>query len=277
MRPRHFGLVCLVVLAVLAGCGTLTGSSAETTTVTPAPVPTAAPSPDNSRGVLAPGLTASGVTDTGALAHAHVEVVNGTSYRWERSRSATHRFGNATAESGETRVLTYENPSRYFLQVNPYETVIDGRVRSLSDYEAYADGDVVYRTWRTDNGRTVRERSDVDETPDGVDDAAVAIRRYLDLENQRVSRIDAGEGAHYEVVGTRTSLPRFGRLDTYRTRAVVRSDGFVRSLNVTFTVRRNDERIDVHDNFTYRQVGTATVTEPEWVVDHVNESTRTDV
>ncbi|SFS05334.1 hypothetical protein SAMN05216559_2838 [Halomicrobium zhouii] len=276
MGWRFFGTVGLVVLAVTAGCGSLTDSSTETTTVTPAPVPTPSPSPEEPGGSLAPGLDASGVTDAGSLARSHAEITDGTSYRMDGTRSVVHQFGNTTAESAVARRLTYENASRYHLAADPYETVIDGRIQSLDNHENYVDGDVAYRTWRTDDGRVVRKNASAGGRPAEADLVTVAIRRYLRLENETVSRIDVGEGTHYEVVGTRPTLPRYGALDSYRARAVVRSDGFVRSLNVTFTVRRNDERIDVRDNVTYRQVGTATVTEPKWVTDDVNESTRTD-
>lgn len=276
MGWRFLGTVGLVVLAVTAGCGSLTDNSVETTTVTPAPVPTPSPSPQEPGGSLAPGLDASGVTDPGSLAQSHAEITDGTSYQMERMRSVVHRFGNTTAESTEVRRLTYENASRYHLAADPYETLVDGQVRSLHDFEAYVDGDVVYRTWRTDDGRTVRENASVSERPDEADLVDVAIRRYLRLENETVSRIDVGDGTHYEVVGTRTTLPRYGDLEAYHARAVVRSDGFVRSLNVTFTVRRNDDQIDVRDDVTYRQVGNVTVTEPAWVDDDANESARTD-
>jgi len=277
MGWRFLGSVGLVVLVVTAGCGSLTDSPTETTTVTPAPVPAPSPSPEEPGGSLAPGLDASGVTDPGSLAQSHGEITDRTSYRVDRTSSVVHWFGNTTAESAVVRRLTYENASRYHLAADPYETVIDGRIQSLDDYEAYVDGDVAYRTWRTDDGRTVRENASAGERPAEADLVTVAIRRYLRLENETVSRIDVGDAPHYEVVGTRPTLPRYGALDSYRARAVVRSDGFVRSLNVTFTVRRNDERIDVRDNFTYRQVGAATVTEPEWVADDANESKRTDV
>jgi len=276
MGWRLLGVLGLVALAVTAGCGSLTDSAAETTTVTPAPVPTPSPSPDEPSGSLAPGLDASGVTDAGSLARAHAEALEGTSYRWHRSRAASHRFGNATAESAETRVLTYENAAVYHLRVDQYETVIEGRVQSLDDYEAYADGEARYQTWQTDDGRTVRRNASLGEPPADVDVAVVAIRRYLDLDNETVSRIDVGERRHYEVVGTRTALPRFGRLDSYRARAVVRADGFVRSLNVSLTTHRNDERIEVSENFTYSQVGNATVTEPAWVADAANASAGTE-
>lgn len=276
MPLRRLGLVGLVVLALTAGCGSFTDSGTDTTTVTPAPVPTVPSSPDDTRGTLAPGLSASEVTDTGTLARAHAAAANETSYRVQRSRTVVHRFGNTTAESTETRQLTYENASTYHLKADPYETVIDGQIRSLDDYEEYAGGDAVYRTWRTDEGRTVRENATVSEHPAEVDLTAVAIRRYLRLENETVSRIDVGEGIHYEIVGTRSTLPRFGRLDSFRARAVARADGFVRSLDVTFTVRRNDERIDIRDGFTYRTVGNVTVADPDWLSEAANGSTETD-
>jgi hypothetical protein len=45
---------------------------------------------------------------------------------------------------------------------------------------------------------------------------------------------------------------------------VIREDGFVRSLNVTYEAMDNGREIDAQYTFTYTNVGTATVTPPEW-------------
>lgn len=262
MRWRLLGLLAL---AVTAGCGSLTGSTTDTPTVTPAPVPTASPTPDEPRGGIAPGLHAAGVTNPGFLARSHVERVTGTSYVWWSSQTASHHFRNSTVNSSASQVVTFENASAYHREVDQYETLLDGQLRRLDDYEEYADGDVVYRTWRTDDGRAFRKNASANESREYAELAAVEIRRYLNLEDQRVKRAQVDGGRYYEVVGNRSMLPRFGPLDSYRARAIVRADGFVRSLDVSFSAGRDNERIDVHYNFTYRQVGDATVSEPDWV------------
>lgn len=261
MRWRLFGLL---VLALTAGCGSLTGSTTETESVTPAPVPTASPTPDSVAG-LAPGLSASGITDVRALARNHTQVTTRTSYVLVRTQSTTHTFGNSSVNASGSQRITYENGSRYHLSVDEYEALINGQIRRLDDYEEYRDGSVEYRKWSNDDGLTV----ELTEPTNGSEKYALVatsdIRRFLDIEDETVSRIDVDGGEYYEVVGTRTSLRRFGPIDSYRARAVIRADGFVRTLDVTFTETRDDERIEAHYNFTYRDVGNAEVTEPEWV------------
>lgn len=261
----HWRLLGFLVLSVTAGCGSLTDSGTDTPTVTPAPVPTPSPTPDDPRGGLAPGLHASGVTDAGFLARNHEEAVQNTSYVWRSSSSASHWFGNSSVNSSELQVVTFGNATTYHREVDEYETMIDGQLEQLEEYEEYAGGDVVYRKWTTYDGRTFRRTESSNVSVEYANLAAEYIRRYLDLETETVSRIDVGDGRYYEVVGTRSSLPRFGPLDSYRARAVVRDDGFVRSLDVRFTWVRDDERVEARYNFTYRQVGNATVTEPDWV------------
>lgn len=255
----------VAVLAVTAGCGSFATASDPTPTVTPAPVPTASPTPDEPRGAVAPGLRATGVTDPGRLARSHVEAASGTSYVWRSSTAASHQFRNSTVDTSESQMVAAGNGSTYHRTVDQYETMLDGEVRRLDDYEEYVDGTVIYRKWSSDDGRTVRENVTTNDSGRYAPIAAQRIRRYLALDAASVSRVDVGEGAHYEVVGTRETLPRFGSLDSYRARAVVRADGFVKRLDVRFHVRRNDERIDVRYNFTYERVGETTVSEPDWI------------
>lgn len=77
--------VVLVVLVVFAGCGGVFGGE-ETTTLTPAAVPTdeptATPVPR-----LAPGLTRAGVTNASALAAAHDGALDGRSFTVRRTRT----------------------------------------------------------------------------------------------------------------------------------------------------------------------------------------------
>lgn len=269
MRWRLIGLV---VLAVTAGCSSLTGTSTESPTVTPAPVPTASPTPDDPRGGLAPGLSASGVTQVGTLARAHVDAATEESYVWRRSAVATHDFGNSSLNSSKSQVVIFENRTTYHRSVERYETIIDGRIMFLEDYEEYRSGDVAYRKWTRDSSLTIEETDPAEESPTYANIAASDVIRFLELENETVSRIAVGEERHYEVVGTRDSLPRFGPLDAYQARAVVRADGFVRSLDVRVTATPDDERIEAHYNFTYRQVGNTTVTEPEWVPENETDA-----
>jgi hypothetical protein len=258
-------VVVVALVALLAGCGTIAGVGDSPDTVTPAPVPTAATPSEGAGYTLPPGVDTTGVTAVDRLARAHAAAAADTRHVWRRSMSATHWFGNSSVNSSTTAVVRFHNGSSYHRRVDRHEAVIDDELRYLEDYEEYVTGAVAYRSWTTDGEREVRRTRTAELTPGYPSIAATDVQRYLDLESARVSRVNASDGTYYEVVGTRSMLPRFGRLDSYHARARVRADGFVTHLDVRFNASLGDERVRGQFNFTSRQVGTATVPEPGWV------------
>lgn len=255
----------VALMALLAGCGAIAGAGDATDTVTPAPVPTGSPPAEGAGYGLPPGLDTTGVTDVDRLARSHAAEAAETSHVWERSTATSHYFGNSSVNASTSEVVRFHNESTYHRRVDRYEAVIDDELRYLEGYEEYVTGAVAYRSWRTDDGRSVRRMKAADLTPGYPSIVTADIRRYLDLDSARVSRVNASDGRYYDVVGTRSTLPRFGPLDSYRARARIRADGLITRLEVRFNMTRRDQRIRGRYNFTYRQVGTTTVAEPGWV------------
>ena len=154
MRSRTRGLLSLllVVCVVLAGCnGVFGGDTQETSTLTPAAVPTDEPT-RTPLPQLAPGLTGEGVVNASALAAAHHATLEDTSYT--ARRTVTYRTPNGTP------VRRIESVTR---------VADDGRFRitrrwngstSLRRVAYYHDGDrLLVATTDTDDATTYRRAS----------------------------------------------------------------------------------------------------------------------
>jgi hypothetical protein len=267
MDWRVLGVVALVFLA---GCSLASGgpqTAAERATLTPAPVPTATPTPADPVPDVAPGLSTTGVTDTDALVVAHVAAARETSWVWRERRRVNRSRASVTSNSTTGQLVRFAGPSTYYRWTEVQSARTGQDLQFREDYQQYADGRVLYETWNSivENDVVYRRLDTPAVDRSFVGFATGSIRQYLSLESARVSRLDVGERPHYEVVGTRSRLPRYGAVADYRVRAVVRSDGLVRRLNVTYTVERGNRRLDVRYGFSYRGVGTTTVERPDWV------------
>jgi len=178
---------------------------------------------------------------------------------------------DVTTDATTEQLVRFAGPRTYYRWTEVQSRRVGQDLQFRENYEQYADGRVRYETWQSivENDVVYRRL----ETPavDGsfVGFATGPIRQYLALESARVTRLDRGELRHYEVVGTRSRLPQEGAVTDYRANAVVRGDGLVRRLNVTYTVEdeRTGCRRAVQYSFSYRRVGDATVgvERPDWV------------
>lgn len=264
----RWGLVCVVLLAVTAGCNSLGAGGPETATptVTPAPVP-AETATESTTPVVAPGVATTGITDLDRLTDSHVRAARNESWVFHERSRITQSYGNVTVNTTRNQSVRFVDPATYYHSSSTRSIRVGQQLQFLQDYERYADGSVAYETWYSPaESQTVYHRDDspavTEEFPGFATDR---IGDYLALESATVSRVDVGEREHFLVVGMRSSVPDYGPVDTYRARAVVREDGFVRSLNVTYTVEEEDILIEGSYNFTYTQVGNATVERPDWV------------
>lgn len=268
MRVRLAVLVAVVVLT--AGCSSFVGDDRATPTLTPADVPTEPATPDDPRNGIAPGLTAANVTHPAYLAERHTAAVAETSYVLVQRYHEDRRFGTITSELDRTQRLVVENATTYRRDVSyRIEEMVDGELRSLHGYAEYADGHHLYRSWLASNGDGRTFRRNADPSRQRADYATLTqgqIRQYLTLENATVARVDVptSDREHFRVTGTRTSLPTIDAIENYTARAVIREDGFVRSLDVTYDARDNGRDVAARYNVTYGDVGTATVTPPAW-------------
>jgi len=269
MGWRLLGVIGLVFLAGCSLAGGGAETAAESATLTPAPVPTATPTPADPVPDVAPGLSTTGVADPGALVVAHVAAARETSWIWREQRRVNRSHGTVTTNSTTEQLVRFAGPRTYYRWTDVQSRRVGQDLQFREDYQQYADGRALYETWRSVVGGEVvyRQLETPSVDPSFVGFATAPVRLYLSLESARVTRLDRGERPHYEVVGTRSRLPREGAVTDYRARAVVRADGFVRRLNVTYTVERDrpDRRVDVRYSFSYRRVGTATVERPAWV------------
>lgn len=263
----HWRHLVLLLLAGTAGCNSFAGPGTETQTVTPAPVPTPPPTPEDPRVGIAPGLSADAVFDVHFLADRHEKAVRRTSYVWRESDSPYERYEGLSTNASVSQIVTVERSDTYTRVVPLKSFSENGHVRYYKEYEEFARGEVEYQKWRSKDGdgNAYRRRESVNANRTYAAIAAEAIRRYLDVDEETVTRVDVGERPHYRVVGTRDSFPVEGSVENYRARAVVREDGFVRRLNVTYTIVRFGEQIETGYSFQYTEVGNATVETPEWL------------
>lgn len=274
--------IVLALLVLTAGCNAFGATDdGDTATLTPAPVPTQSPTPANSGVDFAPGISASNVTNSGVLAGHHVAAINDSRYVWEQQYREDRRYRNVSSQVRSVQRVVVENDTVYRHTDSGHEKWIDGQVQHLSGYGEYANGDAKFTSWIGSSGedRVFRQFDDPGDASRFADLAAGPIERYLAVESATVSRIDVrgSDRQHYLVNGTNTTQRALGGfagtnrtlrahagVQNYTARAVVREDGFVRSLEVTYDVHTEDRDISVRYSFSYRKVGSATVTPPEW-------------
>lgn len=282
MRLR---LLVVVGMLVLAGCGGyIQGNDSETPTLTPAPVPTPTATPvessavDDDRVGVATGLSASGLADSTTLARQHVAAINETSYVWTERYVETLATDNGSAQRETTRRVTLENATTHrhvtastetgdrSLGTAPYDHLTDGRVEYRDGYETYANGDVEYVSWVDFRGeeRIFERRDDVTDRAAFDTLTRGPIERYIAPDASTVMILD-GRGNWYEVTSSAPATSLQPNVENYSARAVIRADGFVRSLTVSYEREITGRTVDVRYSFRYSDVGTATVEPPDWL------------
>lgn len=258
-------IIAIALLAVVAGCGSITGPDGPATTVTPAPVAT--PTPDASGIQLAPGLTSAGIEDPGALIERHRRVLTQQSFRWNQELMESPpdlRAGHRTIS--RSRWVIYQNASAYHTYrsaVNPDRANDEPSIR---DFEMYVRGGDTYLKWRyTGEENRTYERFDTRSSPQYLAVPAIAFQRFLAFDSQTVRRIDAGNRTHYRVRGTQSSLTGIEGAEDIEATAVIRTDGLIRSLEVSYVRSAGAQTIRVSYTSTYSDIGTTTVTDPAWL------------
>lgn len=258
----------VLVLVVLAGCQFAAQTSTPRPTLSPAPVPTAtATATPDTAAALPPGVDRTGIADLNALIEAHVAAARESRWVWQERRVRHQDYGNASSAVIRSQNVTYADESTYRRRANVLSDRFGQRVRYYHDFDAYADGRVAYATWVSSFTDETEYRRDPTSTVgrNFVGFATDPIRKHLLLDSMRVSRVDVGSRQHFAIVGTRSSVAYSGAVSNFTARAVVREDGFVRSLNVSYVVDRRNRQVETTYNFSYRRFGSATVDRPDWV------------
>ncbi len=255
-------LLTVAVVALSAGCGGLAGTGQETPTVTPAPVPEI----DADDGLVAPGVSADGSIDAGRLARAHAWAVENESYLFRSERGTTSTRGNQTAPTSLRRLLRVERSNTYHYRTDRRLERVDGRPQFLLNYSEYAVDGVGYVRYTTgaDSGVTYRPVSGA--TPDRfVSLATEPIRRHLAVDDADVTEVRRDGRRYYEVEATGDRLVTGESVENYTATALLRPDGFVRSLSVSYVYP--DEQRRAFRRFEYTDAGETTAEEPDWVDD----------
>lgn len=261
MRPA----VALLALVVLAGCSGVTGPSGGTETLTPAPVatpPTATPTAS----ALPPGVTGNGVVDISRLVDAHQTAITNQSYTWTASERTDGRRGNPTG-TNVRYVATVANESTYQFFTNHRIVWRSGRPRYLGNYSEFATRELRYAHYRDTENNTQFSRTGPAPARVRVGGIAVtAIERYLPAANATVAVTRVDGQRYYELRGRGIDTPvAAGGVRNYTVSALLRPDGFVRSLTARYRVTADGRSRQVTYEYRYSGLGTTTVERPEWV------------
>jgi hypothetical protein len=306
---RH---VLLALALVLAGCGEFLGASGEnegtTPTVTEEPTTdTAARTPVQTETTtataeepmttsetttqsmtteavddatettavdeVAPGVTTAGVADPFALASAHENTLDDTSYTVQRI--TTERYENGTLRSRESVTGRFPaNGSGYLVTVNETSGNADG---ASMEQQFFADGDRVLAAQTTLNGT---QRYFV---PTGPNAEPYTPREWLFFEPTFSDRLialfgsanvtvesDEGPDGTYQLTVDEFTTPAAltpaddaGVVTNATLNATVTDSGLVRKYNVAY-IMSDDEPIRVNRSVRYTEVGNTTVERPSW-------------
>lgn len=267
------GLVAIVTLVVLvsavvgvgiqggarpADAGAGAGSPGERTVAsTPSPaLPGAAPFP--------PGVNGSGVTDPGRLGVAHARAVRGTSYHLLLVRRISSAGNGSDSVQAGYRRIRVNDTMRFRTESGGNISITEGGFGSIS-VGVYADGSEVYRRVQQGN-RSVFLTGPMMRADRFSNRVERYVSLYLATGETTVSRTIDGGNVSY-VVTARGSPTRIeGPVANYTAVAVVRPDGFVRSLNVSYDRISNgtEEHEHVRFRLVYRRVGGVEVAQPSW-------------
>lgn len=266
----RFRLAAVVALALLAGCGSVVGLGGQSTeTVTPAPVPTTSPTPEDPRVGLAPGIDAEGIFDLDYLLEHHVEALEGESYVWEERERTTYLSQNGNLTESGSQTVVVEDDHTYMRNVSSLQRYQRGTRQFLNDYETYADGDVQYtKYFAYGNVNVTFERTSSPPSADQFAQFANSrFRSFLPTENVTVARLGGGDQLRYELRGTREMVPGYRGAENMTTRAVIRENGLIEHIETTLVVDPDINPTRVHYESTYSTTEEVTVDRPSWVDD----------
>lgn len=263
---RLWAPLVLSLALVVAGCSGFAGGPAEDrTTVAPGAVPTTTDRADGR--YVAPGVTAEGLVDPGALQRAHTTQLANASHTF-RER-VTRRDANGTILSQYTTVVRRNGSAvryRYVRRATAAATSL--RI------DSWADGQRVY-TARTEGNATTYSVEDTVATarrvPLGPSDYGASLGRVFGLLSVDVAGTDRENGSvRYRLTTTRVrDVPP---LENVRFEGTVTPEGVLAEYRISYRVRRNGEPVDVTVRVTVDDIGTTAVERPSWYQRAVSET-----
>jgi hypothetical protein len=242
---RRVLVVGLVV--VTAGCGSITGLQEGPETLTPVPVPEETATPDPMT-TLPPGMTGAGVVNVEVLIDAHQSALSDQSFTFKSRLEYEGR--------GATTLVKVESERRYYYVNSPSSMI--------GNISQYADGETQYtRDFRYGLRYRRSEVTNVSTVYGNIPEQFVEL--YLVVDNATVAETRIDGERYYEYRVENATGPRTVDIDELRVRALIRADGFVRSVNATYVHETETGTVNVTDSFGYSRVESTTVERPGWV------------
>lgn len=248
-------VLALAVLALLAGCGGLTGGDSpgsDRDAFTPAPV--ASPP-----GPTAPGVHAGGV-DADELVTAHARSLANDSYAVRES--VVPRNGTADRYRTDTRRLAATGGVPFLVETT-YPARTDSQIRARA---VYYDGDRA--TYWRDYGDSAGTTLSTTVRPSADPLRRATLRSlFAGLERPSIeTREDGGAVVAGRVAPDAVAVGPAERRDATEAsmRAVVAPSGRVERLALSFAVRFDDRPLRVRYEYHVTDVGETTVERPAW-------------
>lgn len=278
------GLLALVIALVVAGSGlpgpgTLSLGDGQSTATLPDEsdplrdeVDETSSSTATGTPTLPPGLSMLGVTDSGALARAHAQVIDDRAFHFELVFAGTPEEIGFQGFQYVHLNATVESYSEYLVTV----TFDPGNASEPTTViSRYADGEREY-VRRSDGSNVTYTIRDVIQGPQVTNNAASLIERYLETPKSELRRVETDDGSVYNVRAEGTPMDLDPNVRGYEAVATVRPNGFVQSLRVRYSRDSGGSQFPVRIGFHYEDVGTANATDPGWLDEARNRTaTRT--
>jgi hypothetical protein len=271
MRRRALLTVCVCLLLVLAGCNALPGSGPAGETTTTSPSEPTAGGPTLNEEHLPPGLSGSEVTDAGALAAAHEEVLAGQSYTYDRAVRVVAANGTRL---GEWRQHTQVGSDRLRFNHTQTGTGVSVAGVPIDDTRVYTNGSVTYWNtsifsdgFRRESGRGFAENTFSSEqlladVLNASDSAVSAVER----DGETWYRVRAATEAETFSYNAPNGTAEVNATNVTAT-VLVASSGLVRNVTYEFDFARGT--VSGHRTMTirYSHLGATEVAVPPWVED----------
>lgn len=186
-----------------------------------------------------PGTSASGVTDSSALAEAHRDTLTGAQYVFsirESGPATATEFPDVVSRRIDGEVAN-ETVYRFEEQMN---YTVDATRRNTS-VEIYANGETEYRRSTLDSETQTEIRGSPEGTAAATGITAQVVERYLNTPNTSIEEDVVFGTAAYIVESTTPPEEFHAAVDDYRALAIIQPTGRVDFLRVQYTAVGEDE------------------------------------
>lgn len=265
VTPRRWLALLLVgCLCLTAGCDTLLpGSDPQTSTTS------------TLQGQLAPGLTAQGVTDVGALTDAHARILQEDSYTVTWTNVQQYSNGTVRYRShGRTR--RGFNGSHFYSQIRYPTPPPTFAAFSLQRYEYYGESDTVYQRYIGQNNTTVkvfnRSEAPVAKTFTSREYFYAVLYAFNQTQGFTATERPNSSPPRYKIQLTRLERPapitNYHTLETVTNAsltATIDRWGVIHQYQLTYTGQVNNRTMSGNRTIRFAKAGSTRVPQPSWV------------